>query len=368
MTTGSMAGGPWSFLESFMIQTWEAATHANKVPANWWALSPLSMPSDVRLLLLLLRLPVIAFDLATLAVLHYTVSLSWPVERARLVGLLWFLNPFAYLAGGVVAVPDVVVAFSTLVAFLLILRGHAVLSSLALGLGVALKLYPILLVPAFLVFTVSEPRYARLARISMIMLPLLGLGGYLSWVMPHGFDAAALLNYDPISQSITGLLSEIPGSLVSLESIVLMALYYVMFTFAKGKSIALNDLILPIFLVTYTFNDPYPQYFVWAMPFLALDVAIAFGDRRRRIEFVTLLCFLLGVWFLVSGGFLTPSGYSFLLFPLEGEHLPGYSIALGSFLSGQFAGYILLFLLQAGLHGMTFIYSLEVFRGWFKAG
>jgi hypothetical protein len=366
MATGAMAGGPWSFLEAFMIQIWLAVTHANVVPANWWALPPLSMPFDVRLLLLLLRLPVIASDIAILTVLHYTVSLSWSAERARLVGLLWFLNPFAFLAGGLLAVPDVVVVLCTLVAFLLILRGRVVFSSLALGLGVALKLYPILLVPAFLVFTESKPRHARIVTASMIVLPLLGLGGYLGWVMPQGFSAAALLNYDPISQPITGLVSNIPGSLVSFESIVLMILYYVTFTFAKGKRIALNNLILPIFLIAYTFSDPYAQYFVWAMPFLALDAGV--GDRRRRIEFVTLLLFLLGVWFLVSGGFLTPSGYSFLLFPLEGQNLPGYAVAIGSFLSGQFGGYVLLLLLQAGLHGMTLIYSLEVFRGWFNAG
>ena len=355
---------PWIFVESAMIGVWKAVAHPNSIPLGWYTTSPFSMPIETRFLLLLLRFPVFASDIACLAILYRVVSVLWTAERARLASLLWFLNPYTFLAAESLAVPDIAVVFFTLLAFLLMVRGRAVFSSLALGIGVALKLYPILLVPAFLAFALTDPRHTRWAKAALVLLPLTGLGGYLAWAMPQGLSEGAMLNYDPVSQPMTALFSAIPGSRVSLVAIVLVILYYATFKFAKGKQIPLNSLVSPIFLLTYTFSDPAPQYFLWVIPFLTIDVA--FGGRARRAGLTAMLSFVLAVWFMVSAGFLTPSGYSFLLFPLQGRNLPEYSVAITTFLNGSFA-FLLTLVLQAALHSTTLVYAIEVFRGWFTA-
>jgi hypothetical protein len=355
-TSQGQAGGPWVFVENQMLSLWKMITSSPTLPSSWWSSPPLATSADIKLLLLLLRLPALLFDVAMAgAVYLLAVTMFHSVERARLASLLWFLNPYTFLAVEALGVPDIAAALFTAAACILIIRGRVTLSAVALAIGTALKLYPFLLLPAFLLFKTDTPK-TWLGRVALPTLPILGLAGYLLWVMPHGFSIDALTNYTGVTTPLTELFTFVPGSRISLVMMALVGIYFAAYAMARHVRIPVTDLVLSFLLVYFTFSDPYPQYFLWALPFLVLDIT---QNHRRAILWVLALVFLIGDWFIASGGFLTPSRYSFLLFNVD-----TFS-ALNHFLKDTFTRVFIFSFLQAGLFGVTFVYAIVIARGWF---
>jgi hypothetical protein len=123
---------------------------------------------------------------------------------------------------------------------------------------------------------------------------------------------------------------------------------------------------LPLFLLTllvyYLFAMPGPQYLIWLLPLLAVD--IVFGDRLKALTVSALLAFVFLQWFLVSSAFLTPSGYSLLMFPLAGNHLPSYSIAIVNFLGSDLATMFVLPLVSSATFAFILACAAEQIRWW----
>jgi hypothetical protein len=108
---------------------------------------------------------------------------------------------------------------------------------------------------------------------------------------------------------------------------------------------------------------PGPQYLIWLLPFIAVDVA--FADHLKVFVISALLTFDFMLWFLVSTAFLTPSGYSLLLFPLGGQNIPAYSVAIGEFFDSDLAGVILIPLVSSATFASLLAYAVEQVRLWF---
>lgn len=359
-------GGPWAYVESLMLSLWQWISASSTTPYGWWQKDPLTISNNIRLLILLMRLPAFVSDLAIAGVLYYAVGalFSKSISRAQLASLLWFLNPYTFFAIEALGVPDVATAFLTVLAALLIARGRVVLSGLVLAVGMGLKLYPILLLPAFLVFGMQKPS-RRLVKILLAVLPFVGFIFYLQWLMPGGFSPAALVDYSSVTQSMRELFLHMPGAQLSLSTMALIALYFATYAAAGFAKPAINDLVIPILLVFLAFTDPYPQYYVWVLPFLVLDIALHRNKLRIGLLFA-MMTFLFADWFIWSAGLLTPTGYSLLLVPLKGGNMPWYSAAISGFLKAPAVTSLLFALIQAGLYAITFIYALEIVRGWFN--
>lgn len=98
-----------------------------------------------------LRLPSVFFDLGTTILLFRIARLMGGSQKlARLVALAFLFNPFSILVTSVWGTNDPIPIFFSVLGIFYILRGQDRDSSrgaLALGLGIAIKLYPLLLVP-----------------------------------------------------------------------------------------------------------------------------------------------------------------------------------------------------------------------------
>jgi hypothetical protein len=125
---------------------------------------------------------------------------------------------------------------------------------------------------------------------------------------------------------------------------------------------------LPLFLSTlalyYLLLMPGPQYLIWLLPLIAVD--LAFADRLRVWIISLLLACAFAQWFLVSSAFLTPSGYSLLMFPLGGAAPPWYSVAIGNFLDSDLVGIIILPLTSSATFAFLLTYTVEQIRQWFS--
>ena len=355
-------GGPWVAIENEMVLLWMWLTSSTNLPIDWARTVPfVKLNGDISLLLVLTRLPAFLTDVATTLVLYLVVRSSSSAERARLAVLVWFLNPYTIFAVELLAVPDILAAFMTLVATVLALSRKSVFSGVLLGAGIALKLYPVLLVPVFLIVCLPMVRRKWLFTIEYAAFIGLGLLGYFSWASAAGaLPISALTTYGPTLQPMDSIFNTFPGARISLVTVVLVVTYAAMYLGARRRQLNLAIVVLATLLIYFSFSDPYPQYFLWPLPFLVIDLACS---KRRGVLLTTLVGLQLVDWFFVSDGFLTPSGYSMLLFALKSQNLGGYSLSIGMFLD-QFGDFWVV-IASTLLYAISLIYALDVIRWWF---
>ncbi len=358
MATGQIQiSGPWIIMESQMLSVWQSLTHTTSIPFAWWNKPPSSMPATLQLLSLLLRLPALAADLAMASVLYLIVKRTTSAELARFASLLWFLNPYTFFAVEILGVPDVAAILMVGLATLLMLYKRTAVSAIAFAGGVALKLFPLFLLPAFLILPSGVRDKGWRYAVLWIFISLSGFLAYYEWALIGGVGAP--VGYSPIAQPLNAFFTALPATRISIALAAMVVLCFCMFQFAKSRELIISDLVLPILLVYFTLSDPYPQYFVWALPFMILDITQV--KRRHLALLAVLIAVLFGNWFFFSQGFLAPDGYSFLLFPLQGQGLPWYAVAVQSLGGSSNPAYLVL---NAALYATTFIYALEIMRGW----
>lgn len=354
--------GPWMALEMKILETWQSITSQTITPQNWAMAAPPDMSANMRFLSLMLRLPSFVFDVGIAIMLYFALASLASSKTARLASLLWFLNPYTVFTGELLGVPDIATAFLTLCVAVCLLKGRGKLASVFFAVSVALKLYPILLLPALLIYVNRKMVARATTRLVMLAGGVIGLAGYVSWAYPGWVANLFLFEYTPVTQTLSLYIPYQPTVVrVSAATVFLVLVYFAMWRFAESPN--LTDYILPVLLVYFTFSFLYPQYLIWAIPFLTLDVVLV---KCRRVLMLGLLLSIVFLnWFFESGGLPTPSGYSMLLFPLSGKTVPWFSQYVISFLKAGAVGVLIFPIVEAAVYAMTLIYALEIMRGWF---
>jgi len=356
--------GPWMTLEVGIFNMWRSSTSSTITGVDWSMTPPATMPFNLALLSLILRVPAFSFDLGIAIVLYFMVAKLASVNEARFAALLWFLNPYTIFTIELLGVPDVAAAFFTLCTVACLANKRTFLAALFYAFGIALKLYPILLLPPLLIYLSKRIEFGNRAKGLMALAGLAGLAGYISWVFPGGAANLLLYEYSPVTQPLSLYIPYQPSfARVSAATIFLVLLYFATWYFANSPNI--TDWILPVLLIYFTFSYLYPQYLIWALPFLTLDIVVL--KRSRALLLTALLSCVFLYWFISSAGLSTPSGYSLLMFPLTGHNLPQYSRALTSFLTSTLTGFLILPIIQSTLYAVSFVYALEIIRGWLPA-
>ena len=352
VSSGHAPVGPWLALYPPL---YNQTSNLSNLQA-WWLASPSTTNLGMQMTSLLFRLPIFAFDLATGIVIYYTGrSMASPVA-GRIASLLWFLNPYSLFSIELLGVPDVLATFLTAVAFSMLFRRRYLLCGVFIGVGVWIKFFPILLLPPLLIFAYRS-RISRRKQVAMLVLGLLGLGGYVSWILPGW--RTYLTTYTPVAQPLPFIAGEsaINGSAFGL------ILFYCMLLFFARQSKNPIELLLPTLLIYYALSNPAPQYLIWAMPLMALDIAVI--NPSRSLLFATFYALAYGQWFFTSSAFLTPSGYSLLMIPLA-ESNPSWSVYAITNLLESYSVTLLLPLLSSALFACGAIYAVDIARSWFN--
>jgi hypothetical protein len=345
---------PWGLLENHMFELWKLATSSAATdPAEWVHASPTEISLEFRLLSMLLRLPAFFADVALSCVLYLvTMKMTQSTELSRLSSLIWFLNPYNFFAAELLGVPDVTVALLTVVSVLFLLYKRFIPASITLSFAVALKLYPILLVPPIAVYiarTNESHPWRRL--IPLITLSVVGILGYLAWLYPYSV-AVLSSDYTPVSQPLNLFIVAFTlgqGGTVSMTMVALVLTYLLILTLQKSGLVSTIALTL---LAYYLFSNPYPQYFIWVFPFLTLDIVLF--KRNRAVLFSLFVIFIFAYWAIVSHAFSTPSNYSLFLIPITQP--------LMDFMNSSVTKTLLLPLFNAGLYASILIYAIDIVR------
>ena len=354
VSSGRAPIGPWLALYPPLYN--QTASNFSQLGV-WWLAPPPSMDFNSRTISILFRLPVFAFDLATAVVLYYVGKRMASANEGRLASLIWFVNPFTLFSIELLGVPDIVATFLVLVAFSLFISRRFALGGVVLALGTWMKFFPVLLLPPLLLYAHAHGVSWK-HKAALLGLGLIGLAGYLSWILPVS-SATYLTTYSPVTQPFPFVAGQ---SAVNGSAYFLVLFYCLLLLFAT-RTKNLIALLLPTLLAYYAISNPSFQYLIWAMPLMALDVALV--NRSRALLYAILSALAFTAWFFVSPAFLTPSGYSLLMIPLGGGNLPWYSRAVTTFLDNRSVYLLLVPLISSSLYASILAYGVDVARSWF---
>lgn len=292
------------------VFTWmvDPAVHSNFVLnftstlGNW----------QLNLLLLLLKLPYFAFDIA----IAYLLAALFKTEREKLLAFsFWMFNPITLYATYMMGQFDVIPTFFTIVCLYLVVKNAGklesrslLLESILLGAGGAFKIFPLMfLIP------LAALKKGWLDRIKIVAV---GIATYFLTILPFlsskGFRATALL----AGQTTKSLYAQIPIS--GGESIILFVVavvfFYLLFLIRRTAPENLWKNFFIMLLIFFIFTHYHPQWFLWITPFFIIDLV------RNPKHWLTVGLSLLSFVGLVS--FFDP-GLSVWLFSPLFPHLYG---------------------------------------------
>lgn len=206
-----------------------------------------------------------------------------PGARGAWLAMAYALNPVAILISGAHGQFDALAILACLGALLFtVRRPHAVVAGLCLGVGIALKSFPILLLPVFWPF-VAPPQRRRFAAAAVLPAGLL-LATYLLFVPAavirevFGYSGASDHGWAAAVRAVRALQTGVPFIDLAPALGAAKLLFLAIYALAIGRWLRrpappeqLPERIALVFVSFYVlYGGIGSQYLLWAVPFLLL--------------------------------------------------------------------------------------------------
>lgn len=228
----------------------------------------------------LFKLPYLIFDLLVGFLLYKLVE----PKKSLLIFSLWIFNPVNLYTSYMMGQFDIIPTFFSIFSIYLVSKDKLFWAALALGGGIAFKLYPVFLVIPLILL--GRNIWVKLKLALLIFLP------YIISILPYlssaKFRSIALF----ANQSSKSLYANIPVS--GGESILLFPAFLILFYLLILKQINKSSLwkfYLISLLLFFIFTHYHPQWLIWITPFIILDLVI---EKFKNIIPVVMI---LGSWF-----------------------------------------------------------------------
>jgi len=292
-------------------------------------------------LVFLMKLPTLLFDLlAGVLVFMLVKDATGSAEAGGRAFLLWYLNPFNVFIIEIWGAYDIIPAALLVLSILCCQRGKWSIGGLALSLATIFRIFPILLLPVFLMYAVRKKRAAVTKFAFWFVVPL--AVGFAALVSEFGSLYSVIGTFVGIIVTQPWLLRFLglyisPGTSLSDAPLQLAVFlypvqFYLMIRAWRGESTSLTNLTLAFLLIHFTASWYEPYHFTWVTPILTAYWAI---NRQRNwlfaLLFISAFASILGYTPL----FAHPN--VFLLFPTYTETL--------EYLARSVAAYVPAFLL-----------------------
>ncbi len=240
------------------------------------------------LLTFAIKLPILIFDvLAGVFVFFLVRDITGSAQSGGKAFLFWYLNPFNVFMIEMWGSMDVIPAAFVVLAVLLALRKRWVSSGLTLSLATLLRIFPLLLLPAFLLYWIRKCSsrmtvgfmisfLAPLVAALYVLLRIFGsVEAIVSSFVGIAFGNAWLLRFYGII-----VVPGIQGTFDRLGVPLALFLYPLQLYVATNlwKRHRIDSLVLAFLLIHFTATTYEPYHFTWITPMLAVYYGI---DRRR---------------------------------------------------------------------------------------
>ena len=187
-------------------------------------------------------------------------------RKAAIAFGLWIFNPISLYATYMMGQFDIIPTFFTVVSLYLATKNKLKLAALALGFGVAFKLYPIFLCLPLIILGKTFWEKMRLGILTI--LP------YILSIIPYlgspSFRSQALV----ANQTDKSLYASIPlsgGEAILLFPASLIFFYLLIWGRQMNKLFFWRFFLIPL-LLFFIFTHFHPQWLIWVTPFLILDL------------------------------------------------------------------------------------------------
>ncbi len=269
---------------------------------------------NVFTVLTLFKILYLIFDIACMFLI-LRISFDGEPEKKLQVFKFWIFNPIIIFVLYIFARHDIIAMFITLIAILLAKKDRKYWAIIILGLSIALRFFPILILPVLVLYLVRTKK-------DYIMLSLAGVSGIAAVEILCRFYFGKsvilpLLNAQHFEYLLTPKLDLVTGSHGSI--FIFIAVYIVIilsFLQIKKKSfdILLNYCAI-IYLAYLGICFFHPQYMIWVVPFLI----IIFVRRKSLlyyhwIQFALLIILLIYWGDLVTKYVLAPIDYKYFVY------------------------------------------------------
>lgn len=247
---------------------------------NDWGLDQNNYP-NLFYYMLILKLPYIFFDLG----IGY---LLYKIYNKKILSL-WLFNPLSLYLIYVLANFDVVPVFFSILALYCLKKSQSTLAFIFLGIATALKLYPLLFFPFFLVYKKINIK-DLFSNTFAFLLPLA------ITVVPFIFDSSFIKEF-----SGSGLTQKLFESRL-LNIPIYPVIYFIIFLYyiySKNKKI--ETAFLYLFLSFIVFVDFHPQWLLWFLPFVLYPIS---KNKKWLILFIAAIVLALTYVFLINDHFL----------------------------------------------------------------
>jgi len=251
-------------------------------PLFWfWTVLPVQHPSLTEIaanpsvsysLLLVMKLPILVFDLATGLMLVKLVQQNNAPGLGRRAFLSWYLNPYNWIWLYWYSTYDIIPTALVVLAVLLALRGRWLTSGFCLSFAFLLRLYPILLFPFFLFFAGKLNRRTVLRVAGSFVTPILFALVGISMAAGSSSVMTATLIGTPLRQGWLLLFYGVPitDSSIILTPFLLLAQLYLILLWTN-KSFSLMHGTLASLLLIFAGSYHHGYHFLWASPFLSAN-------------------------------------------------------------------------------------------------
>ena len=251
---------------------------------NDWGENQNNYPNTI-FFMLVLKIPYLIFDLLTGFIL-------FKLYKNKKVLYFWFFNPISIYLIYILGNFDIIPSFLTLLSFYFIKNNKQFWSYLAIGLAIALKMYPIMFLP-FLFFydkknILKNIKYAMVSLIPLILsiIPFLKQKSFYEAFLGSGLTQK-ILEYKI-------------GSLPIFPILFILILIFYFFSKSKHK---FEIAIAQTFLIFIGLVNFHPQWIMWFFPFTI--ILFINSKIKNKIFFIIFFAFILAYILLFNDNYLT---------------------------------------------------------------
>jgi len=226
-------------------------------------------------------------------------------NKARVAALLWFLNPYVIWINSIWGMFDVFPALCTLLSAEHFFNKQYDRSAFFLGVGIGFKMYPILLIPLFLLFLwrikVNWLQIIKFIIISIGVLALISIpflvwdqSSYIYSLTAYYTEEKGIhgVNFYQVTDSFNIL---VPSDYPTYFMIgVIILIYLLLYRWQYSERNLTYGILMVLFGFLATNRLVNEQYFIWAIPFGILDIT-AYNSRRKWLFhgiWITFLAFM----------------------------------------------------------------------------
>ncbi len=203
---------------------------------------------NLPIFILLLKIPYVIADFAIAYIL-------FRISRSKILSLLWLFNPFVFYLIYILGNFDIVPAALVLLSYFLLTNNKYHLSALTLGISVAIKFYPLLFFPFFLLSLKSSYKNMIIYLLYFLIVPIVS-------TLPFLGDKYLLSSF--IGSGLTQKLFQLTVFYIPLFPAVYIFLL-VRYLINRQTLIKSLCFLFLLFVSTVSFH---PQWLIWFLPFL----------------------------------------------------------------------------------------------------